>query len=200
MFRGPVHFNREREKRVTNADDRATLETLGRVLTVLWEHDADKIPNLLDRRAVTYRDPAGCLAALRSALQVPDAAVLERAAEILDREMECSVAGQVRNLAGSLRQPPVPEPEPDVFERFEVAWNFDEEAGDLASHARDWFGPLVDALEMIAKHGCGTYNKPAGPDDDRHCGECAWCIAKEELAQLRARAKTPAPPNVPEQP
>jgi hypothetical protein len=59
-----------------------------------------------------------------------------------------------------------------------------------ASTAREYDG-AVDALRMIAKHPCGGGAFPG--IGDRHCGECAWCIAREEVAKLDARSTLQPP-------
>jgi hypothetical protein len=75
--------------------------------------------------------------------------------------------------------------ERDVFEAF-----IQEQlrgVPDKVEHARARFGPALAALEMIAKHGCGgsLLSAPRGLLKP-HCGECAWCVAKDALAEVRA--------------
>jgi len=55
---------------------------------------------------------------------------------------------------------------------------------DAALRAR--FGPALDALRMIASHRCWAAHE-AYPK--WHCGECAACVAKEEMDRLSARAE-----------
>jgi hypothetical protein len=79
----------------------------------------------------------------------------------------------------------------DVFERAAMDWyggTLDLRARNLSKFLSARFGPAVAALEMIAKHPCGASVQPMKKPDEEpyHCGECAWCVAKDALSELRA--------------
>lgn len=73
----------------------------------------------------------------------------------------------------------------DSINRSAPRRSVEEHCAEIArSHARPAPGTREEryreALRMIAKHPCGGAQRPG---DDWHCGECAWCIAKEALEQ-----------------
>lgn len=85
---------------------------------------------------------------------IEDAEILECAAEIL-RKSDLQVARDAATVcefrAGGLRAASAPKPV-DVFgemARIHFGGLFDQRAQDLAATARDWFDPLVEALERI---------------------------------------------------
>jgi hypothetical protein len=78
--------------------------------------------------------------------------------------------------------------EADVFERFALsvlAEGDTTSAKHVRAMAEKRFGETVATLEQIAKHPCGAAGKFPNPPN-WHCGECAWCLAKEELARLKS--------------
>lgn len=86
------------------------------------------------------------------------------------RGMEVS-ALMLKQESRRLRQPPAPEPEPDVFVAFANASFLSDKY--MSDDAREWFGPLVAELELIAADKRGL--------EARH-------YAASALAQIRARA------------
>lgn len=87
-------------------------------------------------------------------------------------------------------QDPAPQAqEADVFEAFAVRWYGVESKRMMSGLVREWFGSMVSAMRMIAKHPCGSIQAGFAVPGDHHCGECAWCIAKEEVEALDARAE-----------
>lgn len=137
----------------------------------------DDMPPTLDGKMLVWN--AWCAAAkiearIRAecaAAPLTEPEILERAAKICDRELECSVAGQVRILADSFRATSAPKPV-DVFERFGLACANDS-TRDIEARARERFGPLVEALEKIE----GGSNCPQSAD-----------IAEDALSELRRKS------------
>lgn len=99
-----------------------------------------------------------------------DADVLERAAEIMYARHFVGTGGQLCDQAAKLRA----AEEPDIFEAFERAY---DGPGDERLHtlARDWFGPLVSALERISR---GTQNSGVAAE-----------VADGAISALRERAR-----------
>jgi len=81
-----------------------------------------------------------------------DADKLECAADVTDRLQHGFVSNALREHARKLRAAPAPKPV-DVFEAFaDASWSSDETTwGD---DARNWFGPLVEALEKTIPSRC----------------------------------------------
>ena len=92
---------------------------------------------------------------------------LPRERTCLDRELE--LVGFALSEIARLRQPPAPEPEPDVFYAFARSHHAPDAC--IEDAARDWFQSIIAALEFYA-------------GDLDYGGE-----ARRALAQLRARAK-----------
>lgn len=82
--------------------------------------------------------------------RLSDAEALERAAKILD-ESTRGLGGVVREVAAKLRAASAPKPV-DVFEAF-ARDPVDYDAETLGGRARNWFSPLVEALDNIRQHG-----------------------------------------------
>jgi hypothetical protein len=149
--------------------------------------------------------PYPCYPSAAPPAPLDDAAVLERAAEILDRrpptDAKRAAAENLRQWAHRERvsgEPPAPAPEPDVFEAFARDVLCDEfgdaltsQVGPMADRAREWFGPLVEALKKDARL-CDCDGWPAR-DGATHRETRRGQRARVALAQLRARAKAVRP-------
>lgn len=113
-----------------------------------------------------------------------DADALERVSKLL-REDGISEAspGVLSKWAAVLRAASAPKPV-DVFEAFwrsSISLPFD---ANHISHARDWFGPLVAALENAADQECE--DKPSL--DNWTCSGCWPCEAKKIISELRRKS------------
>lgn len=101
----------------------------------------------------------------------------------------------VRDVPGAPRGQWV-ETAPDVFEAAAREWKCSPDE-TLEFVLRRRFSGVVSTLEMIARHPCHAREDAKllmlPNAKDYHCGECAACVAKEAVEELRAPAQKEAP-------